>query len=225
MFVGHFALAFGAKKYAPSVSLGVLFLACQFADLLWPNLVLLGVEQLEIDPGNTLMTPLSFLHYPYSHSLLSLLIWAALFAVIYSLLAKTGVKVAIVVGLLVVSHWILDVITHRPDMPIVPGDSALIGFGLWNAPVVAVSLELLLMAAGVWLYLTQTRALDRVGRIGLWSLVIFLLIVYSANLLGPPPPSATAVAWSAQAMWLIVAWGFWVDRHRTNTRATTRDAT
>ncbi|MGI9259679.1 MAG: hypothetical protein ACR2QQ_12660 [Gammaproteobacteria bacterium] len=214
MFIGHFALAFGAKKFAPNASLGILFLACQFADLLWPNLVLLGVEQLEIDPGNTLMTPLNFLHYPFSHSLVSLLLWAALLAGSYALLAKTGARVATVVGLLVVSHWVLDVITHRPDMPIALGESARIGFGLWNAPLIAVALELALMAAGVWLYLAQTTAKDRIGTIGLWSLVIFLLIVYTANLLGPPPPSATAVAWSAQAMWLIVAWGYWVDSHR-----------
>ena len=94
-------------------------------------------------------------------------------------------------------------------MPIVVSDSLRVGFGLWNAPIVAVSLELALMAAGVWLYCATTRARDRIGSIGLWALVIFLLIVYIGNLLGPAPPSATAVAWSAQAMWLIVAWGYW----------------
>lgn len=224
MFIGHFALAFGAKKFVPNSSLGVLFLACQFADLLWPNLVLLGVERLEIDPGNTSMTPLNFLHYPFSHSLVSLLLWAALFAGIYSLLTNTGARVATVIGLLVVSHWVLDVITHRPDMPIALGASARIGFGLWNAPVFAVALELTLMATGVWIYLAQTTAKDRIGSIGLWSLVIFLLMVYTANMLGPPPPSTTAVAWSAQAMWLIVAWGFWVDRHRSQKRETICDA-
>ena len=90
MFVGHFALGFGAKKFAPEVSLGILFLACQLADLIWPNLVLLGVETLRIDPGATVMTPLDFSSYPYSHSLLALLIWAAIFAFLYMALSRSA---------------------------------------------------------------------------------------------------------------------------------------
>jgi len=215
MFVGHFALAFGAKKYAPQVSLGVLFLACQLADLLWPNLVLLGLERFEIDPGNTAMTPLSFVHYPYSHSLIALLVWGALFGALYSVLNRTGIKTALIIAGLVLSHWILDVVTHRPDMPISLGDSMRIGFGLWNYPVLAVITEMLIFAAGIWLYAAHTEARDRVGSIGLWALVVFLLIVYAVNILSPPPPSVDAVAWAAQAMWLVVAWGYWVDRHRS----------
>ena len=215
MFVGHFALAFGAKKYSPQVSLGVLFLACQLADLLWPNLVLMGVESFAVEPGNTALTPLSFQHYPYSHSLIALLVWGALFGTLYTGLSRTGVRAALIITGLVVSHWILDVVTHRPDMPIALGDSMRIGLGLWNVPALAVVTEILLFGAGVWLYASYTEARDRIGSIGLWALVAFLLIVYSANILGPPPPSVNAVTWSAQAMWLIVAWGFWVDRHRS----------
>jgi membrane-bound metal-dependent hydrolase YbcI (DUF457 family) len=215
MFVGHFALAFGAKKYAPQVSLGVLFLACQLADLLWPNLVLLGLERFEIDPGNTAMTPLSFVHYPYSHSLIALLVWGALFGALYSVLNRAGIKTALIIAGLVLSHWVLDVVTHRPDMPIALGDSMRIGFGLWNYPVLAVITEMFIFAAGIWLYATHTEARDRIGSIGLWALVVFLLFVYSANIFSPPPPSVDAVAWSAQAMWLVVAWGYWVDRHRS----------
>lgn len=215
MFIGHFALALGAKKYAPQVSLGVLFLACQLADLIWPNLVLMGIEALEIEPGITAMTPLNFLHYPYSHSLLALLLWGVVFAGLYTLLTSAGTRAAIVIGLLVLSHWVLDVLTHRPDMPISPGDSSRVGLGLWNYPAFAVGLELLLFATGIWLYTSHTRALNRKGRIGFWSLVIFLLVVYAGNITAPPPPSATAVAWSAQALWLLVVWGFWVDYHRS----------
>ena len=215
MFVGHFALAFGAKRYTPQVSLGVLFLACQLADLIWPNLVLMGVERFEVELGNTVMTPLSFLHYPYSHNLIALLVWGALFAVLYTILNRTGTKTALIIAALVVSHWILDVVTHRPDMPLALGDSVRIGLGLWNAPIAAVATELLLLAVGVWLYATHTQARDRVGSIGLWVLVIFMVIVYSGAVFGPPPPSIDAVIWPAQAMWLIVAWGYWVDRHRS----------
>ena len=214
MFIGHFALAFGAKKIAPQVSLGILFLACQLADIIWPNLVLLGIEALEIEPGITVMTPLNFVHYPYSHSLIALLLWGAIFAVLYALLRRSGTKAAIVIGMLVLSHWVLDVLTHRPDMPISLADSSVIGFGLWNFPVFAIPLELILFGVGIWLYLRHTRPLDRQGSIGFWALALFLLLVYAANLLGPPPPSSVAVAWSAQALWLIIAWGFWVDHHR-----------
>ncbi len=214
MFIGHFALAFGAKKFAPQVSLGILFLACQLADIIWPNLVLLGIEALEVEPGITVMTPLNFVHYPYSHSLIALLLWGAIFAALYALLRRSGTKAAIVIGMLVLSHWVLDVLTHRPDMPISLADSSVIGFGLWNFPVFAIPLELILFGVGIWLYLRHTRPLDRQGSLGFWALTLFLLVVYAANLLGPPPPSSAAVAWSAQALWLVIAWGFWVDHHR-----------
>ncbi len=214
MFIGHFALAFGAKKFAPQVSLGILFLACQLADIIWPNLVLLGIEALEVEPGIMVMTTLNFVHYPYSHSLIALLLWGAIFAVLYALLRRSGTKAAIVIGMLVLSHWVLDVLTHRPDMPISLADSSVIGFGLWNFPVFAIPLELILFGVGIWLYLRHTRPLDRQGSIGFWALTLFLLAVYAANLLGPPPPSSAAVAWSAQALWLVIAWGFWVDHHR-----------
>jgi membrane-bound metal-dependent hydrolase YbcI (DUF457 family) len=175
----------------------------------------LGLERFEIDPGNTAMTPLSFVHYPYSHSLIALLVWGALFGALYSVLNRTGIKTALIIAGLVLSHWILDVVTHRPDMPISLGDSMRIGFGLWNYPVLAVITEMLIFAAGIWLYAAHTEARDRVGSIGLWALVVFLLIVYAVNILSPPPPSVDAVAWAAQAMWLVVAWGYWVDRHRS----------
>lgn len=214
MFIGHFALAFGAKKAAPTVSLGVLFLACQLADIIWPNLVLLGVEAVAIEPGITAITPLDFLHYPYSHSLLALLVWGGLFALLYRWLRHAGSRAAVVVAILVVSHWILDVITHRPDMPVTLSDSTRIGLGLWNYPLLAVGVELLLFAWGVWIYQRHTKALNRRGNIGFWALIAFLLTIYAANLLGPLPPSVPAVAWSVQAMWLLIAWGFWVDHHR-----------
>lgn len=219
MFIGHFAMGFGAKRYAPQVSLGVLFLAAQLADLIWPSLVLLGVEKLEIEPGATVLTPLNFLHYPYSHSLLALLLWSVLFALLYTALRRAGTRAAVVIGFLVLSHWVLDVLTHRPDMPVTLSDASRIGLGLWNHPLPAVGLELLMFALGVWSYTSSTRALNRRGSVGLWALVVFLLVVYAGNLLGPPPPSKVAVAWSAEALWLLVAWGFWVDHNRTKRRS------
>jgi membrane-bound metal-dependent hydrolase YbcI (DUF457 family) len=214
MFIGHFGIALGAKKYAPRVSLGMLFLACQLADLLWPSLVLLGIETFAIEPGNTVLTPLSFTHYPYSHSLLALLLWSALLAGLYSLLRHPGKRAALVIGIVAVSHWLLDFLTHRPDLPVTPSEAVLLGLGLWNYPLLAIPLELSLFGLGLWMYLHHTCALDKTGRYGLWALAAFLLAIHLANIAGPPPPSVAVVTWSAQALWLLVAWGFWIDRHR-----------
>jgi len=214
MFIGHFGLGFGAKAAARQVSLGTLILACQFADLLWPNLVLAGVERFDIAPGNTVVTPLAFTHYPWSHSLESLLIWGVLFAFVYWLLHRGARGTLLVIAALVVSHWFLDVLVHRPDLPLTIAGTQRYGLGLWNSIPATLAVELSLFAAGVFIYARTTVARDRCGRFGLWALVAFLLFVYLGNLFGPPPPSVAAVAWSAQAMWLLVAWGYWLDRHR-----------
>jgi hypothetical protein len=214
MFIGHFALGFGAKRAAPTVSLGTLFLACQFADLLWPTLVLLGIEVVKIQPGDTAVTPLTFVSYPYSHSLVALLLWGVVFGAAYVLIRKSRVAAGVVIGVLVVSHWVLDVVAHRPDMPVTISGSTRLGLGLWNSLPATLTVELLLFAIGVGIYARFTEPRDRRGRFGFWGLVAFLLIVYFVNLFGPPPPSVTAVAWGAQAMWLLVIWGYWVDRHR-----------
>ena len=214
MFLGHFGLAFAAKPAAPAVSLGTLFLACQFADLLWPMLLLGGVERVTIDPGNTAFTPLAFEHYPYSHSLLTLAGWAVLVAMLYRALGHIGVRAAVIVGLVVWSHWWLDFVTHRPDLPLAPGGAARLGLGLWNSVPGTLVVETLLFAAGVLLYARATRARDRAGSIGLWSLVAVLFAVHLANAFGPPPPGATAIAIAGFAMWLFVWWGYFVDRHR-----------
>jgi membrane-bound metal-dependent hydrolase YbcI (DUF457 family) len=215
MFVGHFALGFAAKTAAAPVSLGTLFIACQFADLLWPALVLLNVERVEVSPGVTAMTPLDFVSYPYSHSLLALSLWAIAFAAVYTAIRRARASAAVTLALLVVSHWVLDYVTHRPDLPLTLTGSERFGLGLWSSIPGTLAIELAIFGAGLWLYLRKTTARDRAGAIGLWSLVAFLIVVYLASAFGPPPPSAAAVAWSAQAMWLIVVWGYWLDRHRT----------
>jgi hypothetical protein len=217
VFIGHFAVAFAAKRAAPEVSLGTLFLAAQLADLVWPTLVLVGVESFSIRPGLTAVTPLDFTNYPYSHSLVALVGWGFALGVAYYLLRR-GMAGAAVLFFVVLSHWVLDVATHRPDMPLTIGGNARLGLGLWNSIAATVAVEGSLFAAGVWVYARTTRALDRTGTWSFIGLVLFLIVVYVANVLGPPPPSIAAVAWSAQAIWLLVAWGYWIDRHRVASR-------
>lgn len=214
MFIGHFALGLGSKSLVPSVSLGALFLACQWADLLWPTLVMAGVESFTIRPGITEATPLDFQYYPYSHSLLALLVWGTALALLYRAVTGSSLRAAIVLAALVVSHWLLDVIVHRPDMPLAPAIGPRLGLGLWNSIPATIAVEFLLYAVGVWLYGRATVARDRVGSLGFWALVMFLALVEVANVLGPPPPSIGAVTASAQAMWLLVVWAYWVDQHR-----------
>jgi hypothetical protein len=215
VFVGHFAVAFGAKRAVPAVSLGTLFIAGQLADLVWPLLVIGGIERVSVQPGLTVVTPLDFVYYPFSHSLVAATAWALVFGAAYMGLRKSTVRTGIVLAIVVASHWVLDALTHRPDMPLtVSAGSTRVGLGLWNSLPGTVAVELLLFGAGLWLYTRATKAVDRIGRLALWSLVAFLLAIYAANLFGPPPPSGMAAAWSALAMWLLVAWGYWVDRHR-----------
>jgi len=213
VFLGHFGIGFGAKAAAPRVSLGTLFLAAQFVDLLWPTLLLIGLEKVVIAPGNTRVTPLDFTDYPITHSLLLSLVWALLFGAAYYLLRKYP-KGAWVCGAAVLSHWVLDLLTHRPDLPLLPGGATRVGLGLWNSLPATLIVELGIFAIGVWLYTRSTRPLDRTGTIALGALVGFLLVIYFGNLFGPPPPNVTALAWVGQTQWLLVIWAFWIDRHR-----------
>jgi hypothetical protein len=213
MFLGHFAVALAAKRAAPTTSLGALVLGAQFADLLWPVLLLLGVEQVRIVPGLLAASPFDFVAYPISHSLVMQLGWGCLLGLGY-FLVRRSFRDAVVVGALVPTHWLLDLVAHRPDLPLVPG-GARFGLGLWHSVPLTLAVELALFAAGAAVYLRMTRSLDRTGRWAIGSLLAFLAMMMLAALLGPPPPSVTALAWSGIALWLLVAWAAWADRHRT----------
>ena len=219
MFLAHFGIGFGAKSAAPRVSLGTVFLAAQFIDLIWPTLLLLGVERVNIITDGTRNPPLEFVHYPYSHSLLAVILWAALVAAIHFIARRSRIG-AVVLGLAVISHWLLDLVVHYPDLPLYPGNGPLLGLGVWSSPTVAMALEFSIFAAGLWLYLRSTTASDATGKRALWSLVAVLALIQIANVFGAPPPGTTAIAWAGQAQWLLVAWGYWIDSHR---RAVARD--
>ncbi len=213
MFVGHFAMAFGAKAADGRPSLGTTVAAAQLADLLWPLLLLVGWERVTIAPGDTAFTPLRFDSYPFSHSLVVLAAWAALFAGVH-FAVKRRPRTAVLLFALVLSHWVLDWLTHRPDLPVVPG-GARYGLGLWNHPAATMVVEIAMYVVGLALYARATRPRDRIGRHGLPILAALLAFFYAMNVTSPPPPSWRAVAVvSAMGGVLIVAAAAWIDRHR-----------
>jgi hypothetical protein len=218
LFIGHLAMAYGAKRLSPRVSLGTLFAAAQLPDLIWPWLTLAGVEHATIAPGDTAFTPLRFDSYPVSHSLLLVAAWGAAFGAMH-FWRKRRLPDAIVLAALALSHWLLDFASHRPDMPLWPGGPRL-GLGLWNSVPATVGVELLLFAGGLWLAASASRARDAIGRWGFAGLAVFLPAMYAANAAGPPPPGMEAVGWGGGIGGIVlVALGAWVDRHREPTTA------
>ena len=214
MFIGHYAVGFASKRAAPRTSLGWLMAAPLFLDILWPLFVLAGIEHVRIAPGDTAFTPLAFDWYPWSHSLLMTLVWAALFAFLYWQRTHYG-RGAAVLALGVLSHWVLDAISHRPDLPLAPGSGVRVGLGLWNAPTATMIVEIGMFVAAVWLYARTTHARDGVGRWGFVAFVLFLLAAYGADRFSPPPPSVDAIAYAAIALYVTPVWAGWFDRHRT----------
>jgi hypothetical protein len=213
MFIGHFAVALAAKKVVPKTSLATLIFSAQFLDLLWPIFLLTGVEHVRIDPGNTPVTPLDFYDYPLSHSLLTAVAWSVVVGGLYFLI-KRDAKTATILYLVVLSHWVLDFITHRPDLPLIPWSDVNVGLGLWNSMGLTMLVELGLFLAGVAMYVRTTAATTTGGKVGFWLLLAFLLFVWLASLFGPPPPSVDAIGVAGLSMWLIVLYAWWVDRAR-----------
>ena len=213
MYLGHYAVALAAKRATPGTSLGTLIAASQLIDIIWPLLVLMGIERVVVDPGITVVTPLNFIQYPITHSLLAVLVWASLFACLYWLITRNQTG-TMVVWFAVLSHWVLDYFTHIPDLPLYPGSEKMVGLGLWNSLAGTLVLELGIFFVGMVLYLGATRPANRIGKYSLFLLTVFLLVTYFANVLGPPPPNYRMVAWSALLLWLLVPWGYWIDRNR-----------
>ncbi|HEY3279585.1 MAG TPA: hypothetical protein VGJ83_03660, partial [Gemmatimonadales bacterium] len=208
-----YALGLAAKRLAPRTSLGTLFAAPTFADLLWPVFLLIGWEEARVVPGPNPFLTLWLDSIPVSHSLVALTAWGLLFGYLYRM--RTGyMRGAVVVGLLVLSHWVLDFVTHRPDMPLYPG-SATVGLGLWNSVAGTLIVEGLLFVAGMAIYMRTTRPRDGVGRWGFWAFIVVLLGSYVSTLFAPPPTNMTALAFFGIVFgWLFVVAGWWVDRHR-----------
>ncbi len=213
MFIGHFGVGFGLKRMAPHASLGLLILASVWADVLWTVFLLLGWEHARISVGDTRWTPLELYDYPCSHSLLFLALWAIALAVVYRAW-RPDMMGAIAISMGVVSHWVLDWLTHRPDMPLYPNGQKH-GLGLWNSIPGTLIVELALFAGGVGLYVCCTRPRDRMGRFGFWAYVIVLLLLYVGDRFSSPPQSIREVAITGLVATLVlIAWPWWFDRHR-----------
>lgn len=219
MFIGHYAVGMAAKKWAPKTSLGTLLAAALWLDILWPFFLLLDLEHVRVAPGITRMVPFDFYDYPLSHSLVMALAWSAAFGLVY-LVLRNNLKVSGILAGLVFSHWVLDFIVHRPDLPLLPADISMfqhkVGLGLWNSPVGTILVEGLLFAAGVFLYVKSTRGRDKAGKVGFWAFVALLVALYIFNFTSAPPNNPQVIAVIGIAQLLIVAWAYWIDDHRKN---------
>ncbi len=221
MFIGHFAVGFAVKRAAPEVKLWQALLAATFIDVLWPVFLMLGIERVAIEPGNTPFTPFNFLAYPWSHSLVMTLVWGALFGAAYRWRSGT-LRGAAWLGALVVSHWVLDFFSHRPDMPLwptLPGQTAspMFGLGLWYSVPATIVVEVTMLAVGVALYVTATQPKGRAGTWSLVTLVGILAVSYVASILSPPPPTVMAIAIGGLlGAGVSFALAYWVDRNRAS---------
>ncbi len=212
MFIGHNAVAFAAKKAAPRTNLGILMGAAMLPDLIWPIYLLAGVERVRIHKGDTSFTPLQFIDYPWTHSLVMAAAWSVLAAIVYWIFTRYG-RGALVVAVCVFSHWVLDWVTHRSDLPLYPGGPK-VGLELWNHPIATIAVESAMFAVGILIYRDVTKPRDRIGSIGMWAFIIILAAFYIYNASAVPPPNERVLAWGALSGWLFPLWVWWFDRHR-----------
>jgi membrane-bound metal-dependent hydrolase YbcI (DUF457 family) len=215
MFVGHYGPSFAIRSVRPEIPLWVLFVAAQLVDIAWATLVLAGIEKVRIVPDITAANPLDLYYMPYTHSLVAALLWSVAAAVACRLAFRwKGWSLAAWVGVAVLSHWMLDWLVHRPDLPLY-GNTAKVGLGLWNYIGISLVLEVVVLLGGVWMYLARTRGLTTVGCYGPTALVVLMLAVQIASLVGPLPPSSATVAASGLGAYLAFATvAGWIDRRR-----------
>jgi hypothetical protein len=220
MFLGHYGVAFALKRAEPKLSLGTLFVAVQLADLLWGCFLLLGWEQVRIDPTAGAVTPLEFVHYPISHSLVGCVAWGlAAGALYYSWPTRDTSRhwqAALLVAAAAASHWFLDVLVHFPDLPLAGDGSPQLGFGLWASVPLTIALELLALGVGVIVYVLRRSHRHPVRSGPIIGLVVVLLALYVASVVGPPPPSVTALALvDLVGLLALAAFAGWADRRAT----------
>jgi hypothetical protein len=204
MFVGHYSVSFLTKRADDSIPLWLLFLAVQWLDVMWAPFILLGIEKARIVPGFTATNPLDLYYMPYTHSLVAALLWSAAAAGAYRAIRHAPVSSSLLVGVAVFSHWILDFIVHTPDLPLYD-DSMKVGLGLWNHPVLASGLEVLLLFGAMVLYLRRKPR----NRTGIMIFGVAMLGIQAYVFFGPPPVSIAAAAATALGAYVIFALVIW----------------
>lgn len=213
MFVGHYGPSFLAKRLAPGVSLWVLFVAVQLLDVAWACFVFLGVERVRIVPGFTATNALDLYYMPYTHSLPGALAWAAGAALLYRALTGSS-RGSVMVGTAVFSHWPLDFLVHRPDLPLYD-DAAKVGLGLWDYPYVTLLIEAALLFGAMGLYLAASRQRTRPARYAIPVFGAAMLVMQASMLFTPPPPSDRAMAATALIAYAVFAAVIaWLERGR-----------
>lgn len=202
MFIGHYGVSFAARRLYPDVPLWVFFVAVQLLDVIWSPLILLGIEKVRIVPGITATNPLDLYYMPYTHSLLAAILWSAagVLAWRWGRAGRPLAAGALAVGVAVLSHWVLDFVVHRPDLPLYD-DTAKVGLGLWNRPALAFALETALLLGGLALYL---RARPH-GRVPMIILAALMLAVHTYVFFGAPPRSPAAAATTALGAYVVFA--------------------
>jgi hypothetical protein len=216
MFVGHYGISFAVKSFDRRISLWLLFMAVQFVDVLWAIFVLLGIEKVRISPGITATNPLDLYYMPYTHSLVAALVWAGSSFIGYKFTRGSASRTALLVAAAVFSHWVLDLIVHRPDLPIYDNKYKL-GLGVWNYPALAFALEAGLLFGGLILYLRASKPVSSLGRYGMPVFGILLLGLQGMVFFGAPPSSPVAAALTALVSYVLLAViVFWLDRKRVD---------
>jgi len=213
VFIGHFAVGFASKRAAPRASLGVLVAAPLLADLLWPIFLVAGVESVRIEPTSNPFLRLDLHDFPWSHSLVTSLAWSAIVALAFWAATRYA-RGAFVLAIGVFSHWVLDFVTHRPDLPLYPGSPKSVGLGLWNSPTATIAVETTMFVLGVAIYGRTTRATNWRGVFAFWLLVVVLAIFYAMTVAGPPPSSVDFIKYGGLTGVLFVPWAWWIDRNR-----------
>ncbi len=214
MLVGHFAVGLIGKRVEPKLSLGTLVLAAMLADFLWCVFMLAGLEHVEFKPGRGAANYIAAFDVAFSHSLLMDVIWGALFAGIY-FLWRRETRGALILFAVVLSHWLLDVVAHPPDMPLAPGETARFGLGLWKSIPATLIVEGGLWLIAIIIYARATRPGNRVGTYAFWIVVVLLTLIWYGNITGPPPPSVMVAGISSLIYFsLVVAWAYWMNRLR-----------
>jgi hypothetical protein len=214
MFVGHYGVSFAIKSIEKPIPLWLLFVAVQFVDVLWAIFILTGVEKVRITPGITATNPLDLYYMPYTHSLVAALLWSGVGFIGYKVARRSASYAAFLVAAAVFSHWVLDLIVHRPDLPLYD-DTYKLGFGLWNNPALALALEASLLFVGIFLYLRGSKALSPTGKFGMLVFGILLLIVQGIVFFGAPPSSPSAAALTALLAYVVFGGvAYWLEKKR-----------